>query len=385
MLNWLTNRNKSRRNGTADHRTAMDVMTGRRKTRSLAAWQHPLPLRLVLLGREHAGKSAILTSFDLVFLGEYLGSGLQMNVLSDNGQELSPLVINDRIKKCYGRLQHLTEGGRGLPTTVKSEPVNFVLCEGESPRLELLIAEEIGQVISGTSNESSPEELARYQDFLNRMSQADVIAVVVNPPGPDPDTWAELQWKKDLMQYVGYLNEGLRQHAGPVSVAIVVNKIDALFDDEESARTSLSDDVLREALKPLVKAVEMSRKVVHAAIIPTSVFGLGQSVRCEPHDAIGEFDPDNFDDNADDSAPRPWPQNARDHEPTYVAAESSGFEPFNVRALALWSMLAAALPKEIKVLADDGEPDLARCCRLLSEDLRELKGWIVPIKKDLIG
>ncbi|MDA1018160.1 MAG: hypothetical protein O3A00_27360 [Planctomycetota bacterium] len=355
--------------------TSLDV-TANRST-GPANWQEPLPLYLVLLAREHAGKSALLTAMDLTWMGDYLPSGLQMNVMGDNGEEISPLVLNKRIEKTYSRLQHLAHGGNGLPTTLEAAPVNYVVCEGEEPRLQLHTSEEIGQLVSRRSVDSAPDDLARYHDLMSRLSQADVIAIMLNPPGKNPNTWAELQWRKDLTQYVSFLNEALRRHDGPVSVVLILNKIDSIFDDETTARAALTDAVLIEALRPLVQALEMSEKVQHAAVIPTSVFGFGQSVACED------------DITADDSSADPalshsaWLPDARQHEQEYVGRADGTLQPYNLCTLAVWSLLAGSLSKQFEVVGDE-EPAVARTCRSLSQDLTALNGWAVSLKGDLL-
>jgi hypothetical protein len=141
---------------------------------------------------------------------------------------------------------------------------------------------------------------------------------------------------------VSFLNEGLWNHAGPVAVAIVLNKVDCLFDDEDAARAALSDEVLLEALKPLVRAVQMSEKVVHAAILPTSMFGFGRAVACQRNESTGGFDVEDIDGEAEPVDSAPWPQTARGHEAAYVAAEGASIEPYNLKPLAVWSLLAGA-------------------------------------------
>jgi hypothetical protein len=54
------------------------------------------------------------------------------------------------------------------------------------------------------------------------------------------------------------------------------------FEDAEEARTSLTDDVLRRALGPLVHLIDQSARVSDAAIIPVTSFGFGNAVPSEP-------------------------------------------------------------------------------------------------------
>jgi hypothetical protein len=312
----------------------------------------------------------------LAGLGEYLPSGLQLNVVGDDGTTMGPLVVNDRVIKAVGRLRHLMVDGKGLPTTLQATPVNYVVCEGEHPRIQLNTSEEIGQVISDSKSTSSPEVLSRYAEFVGRLGIADVKCLVVSPPPKNPNPIADVQWKKDMIQLGAFLNEGLRLSPRPCAVCIAFNKVDSLADDEQAARNLLTDAVLKEVLKPLVRAVEMSDNVRYGAIIPTSVFGFGQSM-------IVDQRPPSAASQPDDAELDGWVSGARGHEPISVARPDGSIQPFNIKPFLMWTLLAGALPREIEMTEGDDEPALARVCRMLSHDLAETQGWIVPIKGDL--
>lgn len=163
----------------------------------------------------------------------------------------------------------------------------------------------------------------------------------------------------------------------PVSVAIVVNKVDTIFDDEGSARAELTDDALLGALAGIVQTVRHSPRVVNAAIFPVSVYGFGNAVAREAtpaHDGH-EAEPDNL----------PWAISARRGlEKEYGLRDGHAIEPFNLQTLVIWSLLAAALPKEIEVPEkDSNEVALARTCRMLSDDLANVGGWFVNVKGNL--
>lgn len=342
--------------------------------------QDLMELRMALLGREHSGKTAMLSACDLVWMGESLPSGLQMNLLGPDGQEMSPLVLTSRMETTQRRLWAMSEEGDGLKTTLTSEPVNYVLCEGAEPRFQLLTNEEIGQVISHSTADSSLDELRPYHDFVKRLSRADLITVVFSPPSGDPHSMSAFQWAKDQKLYAAYLNESLRQGdpTKPVSVAMVVNKVDTIFDDEASARAGLTDEVLKAALEGIVQTVKHSPRVKHAAIFPTSVYGFGNAVARETMPAEnGEED--------EDADTQPWALSARRGlEKEFGIREGHTIEPFNMHALAVWTLLAAALPKEVEVAEQDSnEVALARTCRMLSEDLASMGGWFVTVKGSL--
>jgi len=339
-----------------------------------------MPLNMTMLGRENSGKTALLIANDLIWMGEPLTSGLQMNLLGPDGQEMSPLVLTSRMETTQRRLWAMSEDGDGLKTTLNSEPVNYVLCEGAEPRFQLLTNEEIGQVISHSKEDSSPDELRRYHEYLKRLSKADLITLVFSPPSRDPHSMSAFQWAKDQKLYAAYLNEALRlgDPTRPVAVAMVVNKVDTIFDDEASARAGLTDEVLMGALEGMVQTLRHSPRVVHAAIFPTSVYGFGNAV-------ARETVPAENGEEADGADSQPWAVSARRGlEKEFGIRDGHTIEPFNMQALAIWTLLAAALPKEVEVSEQDSnEVALARTCRMLSEDLASVDGWFVTVKGDL--
>jgi hypothetical protein len=80
-----------------------------------------------------------------------------------------------------------------------------------------------------------------------------------------------------------------------------------------------------------------------------------------------------------------WLPDARSHEMGYGIRGDGAMQPFNLKTLVTWSLLAGALPQEIEVAVGDDEPALARVCRMLSDDLEALHGWVVPVKGRLLG
>lgn len=335
-----------------------------------------MKIGMILLGRENSGKSALLTSLDLAWMSSSLASGLQMNLVGSDGVELSPLVLASRMEKIQRRLWALSEDGDGLKSTVVPEPVNYCLCEGSSPRLQLNTDDEIGQIISHTKSESSADEMKRYEAFLKRLSERDVITMVFSPPPRTAHAMADFQWTKDLKMYAAYLTEGLRKgdRRKPVSVAILINKVDTLFDDEQAARAALTDSLLRASFETLIQVIDHEPRIVNAAIFPVSAFGFGNAVaRKAGPEAAAQANQEN----------RPWQVTTRGGlEQEYGIQDGRSIEPFNLQSVILWSLLAAALPKEIDMPHDRGvEPALVRTCRMLREDLTAQNGWFVPLKK----
>src|SRR5262249_8723019 len=104
-------------------------------------------------------------------------------------------------------------------------------------------------------------------------------AVIPCPPS-NPSPRDRRRYANDLRITGAYLREAMRlrpvEH--PVSVALVLTKIDTLFRNEEEARAATGDERLRGALGPLVHLVETSLRVREAAVIPVTAFGFGNAV-----------------------------------------------------------------------------------------------------------
>src|SRR5262249_27316181 len=153
-----------------------------------------------------------------------------------------------------------------------------------------------------------------------------------------------------------YLREALRlrPQKQPAAVALVLSKIDTLFENAEQARASLTDAVLLDALGPLVSLVEKSKRVSEAVIAPVTAFGFGKAVLRE-----AESEPAGEADAEDELGVG---------EPVWLLREGATPEPFNLVGLFLWTLLAglvhAAGPD---VLA--AESGLGTVCRTLRDDL----------------
>lgn len=334
-----------------------------------------MTISMVILGRENAGKTAMTIGMDLTAMGEFLPSGLQLNLLDPDGQDLSPPELATRMDLIQRRLWEMSQCGNGLHTTLKVEPVNYALCEGSTQRFQLITNDEIGQVINFTRRDSTPEEHRRSQQLIERMALAHVITLVLSPPAGERHALTGFQWARDLKMAGAYITASLQKRAPerPVSLAIVVNKIDTLSSTEQAARRSLSDEVLLKELQSIVQLVKNTPEIAHAAIFPVSVLGFGNAVEREPLPA-------------EDDAEAGEPLSARAIEAAWCIDQGRAIEPFNLQSLLLWSLLAGALEQRIELPADcDQEPALARVCRLLSEDLATSGGWVIPVKGDLVS
>ena len=99
----------------------------------------------------------------------------------------------------------------------------------------------------------------------------------------------------------------------------MLSKIDALFQDAEEARSSLTDDVLRASFGPLIHLVERSRQVSDAVIVPVTAFGFGNAVLREMGGEREGTDPESQDE--------PFGS-----EPIWLLREGVSPQPYNLDA-----------------------------------------------------
>ena len=144
----------------------------------------------------------------------------------------------------------------------------------------------------------------------------------------------------------------------------MLSKTDALFATPGRPAAALTDDVLRNALGPLVQLIEQSEHVSDAAIIPVTAFGFGKAVLredgAERHEAPG-------------SAEEPFGD-----EPIWLLKEGESPQPHNLDTLFLWSLLLGA--HEPGRDRPEGEARLDTICRMLRDDLEAGDPWLVPLK-----
>ena len=231
-----------------------------------------LMLRLEKIGRSNAGKSALEWAFAKAVVSNFLPSGLQLDV--ENPQQVAELIEKDR------NIRSRLENDPLLPTT-EATPIKYLLYEGETPRLCLASHEVIGQILLNTKPNSPPEWKAKYQEYTDRLSVAHVIWVTLPVPPARATAADHERFEIDLKVTVGYLREALKLRTSdvPVVVALILTRGDSRYEDAETARRELTDEVLLQSLTPLVTLVRMSHKVSEAAIFFTSAYGFGTAVR----------------------------------------------------------------------------------------------------------
>ncbi|MBS0202895.1 MAG: hypothetical protein JSS49_08365 [Planctomycetes bacterium] len=307
-----------------------------------------LQLSMEMIGRPATGKTVALTAINEVCEGSHLPSGLYFGV-SD------PLKSNEILRQLRRRTEEL-QGDAGLPSTQDDYVLEYDLEEGDETRVRFQTHEMIGQVLTGTDSDSPPAQRQLYDRYCGRLASAHVLVPMIAVPPASDNVDGLRQYKEDLRLTSAYLRQAIKMHTSdkPCAVAIGMTQLDAMFPSEQRARETLTDDVLRESLAPLVQAVSMMSKVREAAIIPTSGFGFGRA------EAIGR--------NTGDRNPRG----------TLHRLVSDDIEPFNIVGLLTWVLLHGLLPQDVPHASQ--EATIGRLVNLLADDLDAISPWIVPIK-----
>ena len=314
-------------------------------------------IRIGCIGRGHAGKTALFQVLSDCLVGDFLPSGLHLDA-SD------PREVARMIREAEAAQKLLHESG--LPPTLQVSQTRYCIYKGDQRRMICRMREVIGQILTHTLPDSEPELQARYTDYLKNLVNAHVIWTVVPCPPADPDARDRRRYANDLRITMAYLREALRLRTlrRPAAVALVLSKADVLFDTPGQARVALTDEVLRDALGPLIQLIEQSKHVSDAAIVPVTAFGFGKAVRLEGgidrHEAPG-------------SAEEPFGD-----EPIWLLREGESPVPYNLDTLFLWSLLLGLMNQagsDPKV-----EAHFDSICRMLRDDLEAGDPWLVPIK-----
>jgi hypothetical protein len=256
----------------------------------------------------------------------------------------------------------------GLPPTDQVSQTRFVLYDGDEPRAVYKMREVIGQILTHTLPDSAAELQARYGDYLKSLVNTHVLWVLVPCPPPNPTARDRRRYANDLRISLAYLREALRLRPlkQPAAVALVLSKIDTLFESAEEARASLTDEVLREALGPLVSLIDRSKRVSEAVIAPVTSFGFGNAVLRE---AEGERA----------SGAHATEDELLGAEPVWLLREGATPEPFNLDGLFLWTLLAGLVHAAGPELLE-AQSVLGGVCRTLRDDLEAVDPWLIPIK-----
>jgi hypothetical protein len=321
-------------------------------------------IRIGCIGRGNAGKTVLFRALAESLVGDFFPSGLHVDV--GDPREVARLIHETEqahrlLRKC------------GLPPTEHVSQTRCYLFDGDEHRVVYQLREVIGQILTHTLPDSAANLQAQYNEYLKNLLTTHVLWVMVPSPPPNPDARDRRRYANDLRIALAYLREALRLRTlkQPAAVALVLSKIDTLFDSAAEARGSLTDEVLLESLGPLVNLIEKSKRVSEAVIVPVTAFGFGNAVRRE-----AESEQEGAEPRSED---QPFAG-----EPVWLLLEGATPEPFNLDALFLWTLVTglvhAAGPEVL-----EAETDLGVVCRTLQEDLEAIDPWLVPIKGGLLA
>jgi hypothetical protein len=321
-------------------------------------------VRVGCIGRGHAGKTALLRTLGEGPVGDFFPSGLH----TDAGD---PREVAQMIRETEEALRLLHE--LGLPPTLKASQVRYCLYDGAARRVIYHMREVIGQVLTQTLPNSGAEQQALYTEYLQSLVNTNVLWAVIPCPPSNPSARDRRRYANDLRITLAYLREALRPRSldQPVAVALVLSKIDALFQDAEEARSSLTDEVLRASFGPLIHLVERSRQVSDAVIAPVTAFGFGNAILRDKGSERQGAEPESEDE--------PFGS-----EPIWLLREGVSPQPSNLDALFIWTLLFGLLTHSGHHILDE-DSELGRICRTLSEDLRVRDPWLLPLKGEVAG
>jgi hypothetical protein len=343
----------------ADDLTAPDSRQRAKGSPRRAAGAEVREVRAGCIGRGHAGKTALFRALLEGPVGDFFPSGLH----ADAGD---PREVARMIREAEETQRVLEKSG--LPATLQAAQIRYYLYDGEERRAVCNMREVIGQVLTHTLPDSAGEQQAHYAEYLKSLVNTEVLWAVVPCPPPSPSSRERRRYANDLRITLAYLREALRLRSleQPVAVALVLSKIDTLFEDPAEARACLSDDVLRTALGPLVHLIDKSARVSEAAIIPVTAFGFGNAVlREQPGERAGA---------PPESADEPFGA-----EPVWLLREGVAPNPFNLDTLFIWTLLFGLLSQAAGG-ASGAAPEDDDVCRMLREDLDAADPWLLLLK-----
>ncbi len=314
-------------------------------------------VRAGVIGRGYAGKTALFRALAQGPLSEYLPSGLHLDV--GDPRQVARLIRE--AEETHKLLEDV-----GLPPTLEASEQAYFLFDGESPVLAFHMREVIGQILTHTLPDSSEEQQTRYHQYMGELASTQVLWVAIPTPPPDPTPRDKRRYNNDLRLTSAYLREALRHRRPdqPCAVALVLTKIDSLFPVEEEAREVLADEMAQNVLGPLVNVVNTSRKVLDAAIFPTSSFGFGNATALPDHEAT----------TPQSSSPQLYTA-----EPAWVLKRGASQEPFNLTALTAWTLWQGLRNQEVDT-RQFNPTTISQVGRQLQDDLQYIESWIIPVK-----
>jgi hypothetical protein len=320
-------------------------------------------VRAACIGRGGAGKTALFRALDESLVGDFFPSGLHVDVGD-------PREVAQMIREAE-KTQRILQSS-GLPPTLQASQIRYYLYDGEEQLVVYKMREVIGQVLTHTLPDSPAAQQADYGEYLKSLVNTHVLWAMVPCPPPNPGARERRRYANDLRITIAYLREALRLRSlkQPAAVVLVLSKIDTLFKDAEEAQATLTDDVLRKALGPLVHLIDKSARVSDAAIIPVTAFGFGNAILREPGDEQDGAPPESADE----------PFGA---EPIWLLREGVAPDPFNLDTLFLWTLLFGLLNQEGHGF--EAESEIGEICRMLRENLDAGDPWLLSLKGGIRG
>jgi len=316
-------------------------------------------VRAGCIGRGHAGKTALFRALSEGPVGDFFPSGLHVDV--GDPREVAQMI---REAEETQRILQMS----GLPPTLEASQIRYYLYNGDDQRVAFKMREVVGQVLTHTLPNSSQEQQARYEEYLKTLLNTHVLWAVVPCCPPNPSPRDRRRYTNDLRITGAYVREALRLRPAdqPIAVALVISKIDTLFQDPDEARSALTEDVLRGALGPLVTLVSKSMRATEGVIIPVTAFGFGNAV-LQQAETGGE------------QAAPPAKTDPFGEEPVWLLKEGQAPQPFNLDTLIIWTLLSGLLNRGTPT-GLERESEIAEICGMLRQDLEGEDRWFLPLK-----
>lgn len=207
-------------------------------------------------------------------------------------------------------------------TTRSRVTVPIALFQNGRAVLDLTVTDPVGQLVSFTTPHAPADILRRWDRYMDQLAGSAVLWMTVACPPRNCTPEEQRTFLDDLELTSNYVRAVLERRPDDrkLSLAIVLTRIDSRYDTKEDAIARLP----RELLRPI--SGRMAPMLAHpalgeVALIPVSSWGFGNAV-------------------VDAAAPTDHLHRAGDR--AYRLAPGAEPRPFNVTALVLWSMAAAA-------------------------------------------
>ena len=183
-------------------------------------------VRAGCIGRGHAGKTALFRAMSEGPIGDFFPSGLHVDV--GDPREVAQMI---REAEETQRILQMS----GLPPTLEASQIRYYLYDGDEQLVVYKMREVIGQVLTHTLPNSAQEQQARYDEYLKSLLNTHVLWAVIPCCPPKPTARDRRRYANDLRITGAYLREALRLRPSdqPVAVALVISKIDTLFQDAD--------------------------------------------------------------------------------------------------------------------------------------------------------